>query len=206
MLELASAGSKVMQSRSVEFAKKYGVVFEVRSSFNHNPGTTVKEEVAYMEQVVVRGVAADKDQAKVIVSNIPDKPGSAAKVFRALADQSVNVDMIVQNAGRQGVANLTFTVPQADTRKAEKALEPILAELGGGQVAVHDKIAKLSVVGVGMKTHSGVAAILFEALAAAGVNIDMISTSEIKISVVVSLDRADEAVRVAHAAFGLDRV
>jgi aspartate kinase len=206
MLELASAGSKVMQSRSVEFAKKYGVVFEVRSSFNHNPGTTVKEEVAYMEQVVVRGVAADKDQAKVIVSNIPDKPGSAAKVFRALADQSVNVDMIVQNAGRQGVANLTFTVPQADTRKAEKALEPILAELGGGHVAVHDKIAKLSVVGVGMKTHSGVAAILFEALAAAGVNIDMISTSEIKISVVVSLDRADEAVRVAHAAFGLDRV
>jgi aspartate kinase len=206
MLELASAGSKVMQSRSVEFAKKYGVVFEVRSSFNHNPGTTVKEEVAYMEQVVVRGIAADKDQAKVIVSNIPDKPGSAAKVFRALADASVNVDMIVQNAGRQGVANLTFTVPQADTRKAEKALKPILAELGGGQVSVHERIAKLSVVGVGMKTHSGVAAILFEALAAAGVNIDLISTSEIKISVVVDLERADEAVRVAHAAFGLDKV
>jgi aspartate kinase len=206
MLELASAGSKVMQSRSVEFAKKYGVVFEVRSSFNHNPGTLVKEEVAYMEQVVVRGIAADKDQAKVIVSNIPDKPGSAAKVFRALADASVNVDMIVQNAGRQGVANLTFTVPQADTRKAEKALKPVLAEIGGGQVAVHERIAKLSVVGVGMKTHSGVAAILFEALAQAGVNIDLISTSEIKISVVVDLDRADEAVRVAHAAFGLDRV
>jgi aspartate kinase len=206
MLELASAGSKVMQSRSVEFAKKYGVVFEVRSSFNHNPGTTVKEEVAYMEQVVVRGIAADKDQAKVIVSNIPDKPGSAAKVFRALADASVNVDMIVQNAGRHGVANLTFTVPQADTRKAERALKPILAELGGGQVGVHEHIAKLSVVGVGMKTHSGVAAILFEALAAAGINIDLISTSEIKISVVVDLDRADEAVRVAHAAFGLDKV
>jgi aspartate kinase len=159
-----------------------------------------------MEQVVVRGIAADKDQAKVIVSNIPDKPGSAAKVFRALADASVNVDMIVQNAGRQGVANLTFTVPQADTRKAEKALKPVLAEIGGGQVAVHERIAKLSVVGVGMKTHSGVAAILFEALAQAGVNIDLISTSEIKISVVVDLDRADEAVRVAHAAFGLDRV
>ncbi len=206
MLELASAGSKVMQSRSVEFAKKYGVVFEVRSSFNHNPGTLVKEEVAYMEQVVVRGIAADKDQAKVVVSNIPDKPGSAAKVFRALADASVNVDMIVQNAGRQGVANLTFTVPQADTRKAEKSLKPVLAELGGGQVAVHERIAKLSVVGVGMKTHSGVAAILFEALAAAGVNIDLISTSEIKISVVVDLEKADEAVRVAHAAFGLDKV
>jgi aspartate kinase len=205
MLELASAGSKVMQSRSVEFAKKYGVVFEVRSSFNHNQGTLVKEEVAYMEQVVVRGIAADKDQAKVIVSNIPDKPGSAAKVFRALADASVNVDMIVQNAGRQGVANLTFTVPQADTRKAEKALKPVLIAIGGGQVAVHEHIAKLSVVGVGMKTHSGVAAILFEALAEAGVNIDLISTSEIKISVVVDLDRADEAVRVAHAAFGLDK-
>jgi aspartate kinase len=206
MLELASAGSKVMQSRSVEFAKKYGVVFEVRSSFNHNPGTLVKEEVSYMEQVVVRGIAADKDQAKLIVSNLPDKPGSAAKVFRALADASVNVDMIVQNMGRQGVANLTFTVPQADTRKAEKALKPVLAELGGGQVSVHEHIAKLSVVGVGMKTHSGVAAILFEALAGAGVNIDLISTSEIKISVVVDLDRADEAVRVAHAAFGLDKV
>jgi aspartate kinase len=205
MLELASAGSKVMQSRSVEFAKKYGVVFEVRSSFNHNQGTLVKEEVAYMEQVVVRGIAADKDQAKVIVSNIPDKPGSAAKVFRALADASVNVDMIVQNAGRQGVANLTFTVPQGDTRKAEKAIKPVLVAIGGGQVAVHEHIAKLSVVGVGMKTHSGVAAILFEALAEAGVNIDLISTSEIKISVVVDLDRADEAVRVAHAAFGLDK-
>jgi aspartate kinase len=114
--------------------------------------------------------------------------------------------MIVQNAGRQGVANLTFTVPQADTRKAEKSLAPVLAAMGGGQVSVHERIAKLSVVGVGMKTHSGVAAILFEALAAAGVNIDLISTSEIKISVVVELERADEAVRVAHAAFGLDKV
>jgi len=206
MLELASAGSKVMQSRSVEFAKKYGVVFEVRSSFNHNPGTLVKEEVAYMEQVVVRGIAADKDQVKVVISGLPDKPGCAAKVFRALADASVNVDMIIQNTGHKGVANLTFTVPQADTRKAEKALKPVLLAVGGGQVTVHEHIAKLSVVGVGMKTHSGVAAILFEALAEAGVNIDLISTSEIKISVVVDLDRADEAVRVAHAAFGLDKV
>jgi aspartate kinase len=206
MLELASAGSKVMQSRSVEFAKKYGVVFEVRSSFNHNPGTVVKEEVAYMEQVVVRGIAADKDQAKVIVSNILDKPGSAAKVFRGLADANVNVDMIVQNVGRHGIAHLTFTVPQADTTRAVKALEPVLDEIGGGQVAVHEHIAKLSVVGVGMKMHSGVAATLFQALADAGINIDLISTSEIKISVVVDLDRADEAVRVAHAAFGLDKV
>jgi aspartate kinase len=205
MLELASSGSKVMQSRSVEFAKKYGVVFEVRSSFNHNPGTIVKEEVAYMEKVVVRGIAADKDQAKVIVSNILDKPGSAAKVFRALADANVIVDMIVQNVGRHGIANLTFTVPQADTVRAVKALEPVLDEIGGGQVAVHEHIAKLSVVGVGMKTHSGVAATLFQALADVGINIDLISTSEIKISVVVDLDRADEAVRAAHSAFGLDK-
>jgi aspartate kinase len=205
MLELASSGSKVMQTRSVEFAKKYNVVFEVRSSFNHNPGTIVKEEVAYMEKVVVRGVAVDKDQAKVIVSNIRDKPGSAAKVFRALADANVNVDMIVQNVGRQGVANLTFTVPQTDTAKAVRALEPVLTSIGGGQVAVHEHIAKLSVVGVGMKTHSGVAATLFQALADANINIELISTSEIKISIILDQDRADEAARVAHTAFQLDK-
>jgi aspartate kinase len=205
MLELASSGSKVMQSRSVEFAKKYGVVFEVRSSFNSNPGTIVKEEVAYMEKVVVRGVAVDKDQAKVIVSNIRDQPGSAAKVFRALADASVLVDMIVQNVGRQGVANLTFTVPQTDTHKAVQALEPVLAAVGG-EVAVDDRIAKLSVVGVGMRTHSGVAATLFQALADARINIELITTSEIKISVAVAQDRVDEAARLAHAAFGLEKM
>ncbi len=206
MLELASAGSKVMQSRSVEFASKYGVVFEVRSSFNHNPGTIVKAEVASMESVVVRGVAVDKDQAKVIVSNILDKPGSAAKVFRALADAHIIVDMIVQNVGRNGIANLTFTVPQGDSTKAVRALENVLDEVGGGQVAIHPQIAKLSVVGVGMKTHSGVAATLFQALADANVNIELITTSEIKISVVIDQDRADEAARVAHAAFKLDQV
>ncbi|MBE7539327.1 MAG: aspartate kinase [Opitutaceae bacterium] len=205
MLELASSGSKVMQSRSVEFAKKYGVVFEVRSSFNHNPGTIVKEEVAYMERVVVRGVAVDKDQAKVVVSNILDKPGSAARVFRALSDASVLVDMIVQNIGRQGVANLTFTVPRTDTQKAQRALEPILASIGGGTVTILDNIAKLSVVGVGMRTHSGVAATLFQSLADAGINIELISTSEIKISVVIDQSRADDAARVAHTAFGLDK-
>ncbi len=203
MLELASSGSKVMQSRSVEFAKKYGVVFEVRSSFNQNPGTIVKEEVTYMEKVAVRGVAVDKDQAKVIVSNLPDKPGSAAKVFRALADASVIVDMIVQNEGRNGVANLTFTVPLTDTARAQKALEPVVTALGGGEVTVHEGIAKLSVVGVGMKTHSGVAATLFQVLADKNINIELISTSEIKISVVIAVTQADEAARVAHAAFGL---
>jgi aspartate kinase len=206
MLELASSGSKVMQSRSVEFAKKYGVVFEVRSSFNHNPGTIVKEEVAYMEKVVVRGVAVDKDQAKVIVSNIVDKPGSAARVFRALADANVLVDMIVQNVPRHGVANLTFTVPQGDSHRAQKVLEPVLAEIGGGAVAIHEHIAKLSVVGVGMKTHSGVAATLFQALADVGINIELITTSEIKISIVIDLDRADEAARVTHEAFQLSQL
>ena len=205
LLELASSGSKVMQSRSVEFAKKYDVVFEVRSSFNHNPGTIVKEEVVYMEQVVVRGVAVDKDQAKVIVSNIPDKPGSAAKVFRALAEANVIVDMIVQNIGHHGIANLTFTVPQGDSHRAQKALEPVFTELGGGEVAIHDQIAKLSVVGVGMKTHSGVAATLFQTLADQGVNIELISTSEIKISVVIAAARADDAARAAHASFGLEK-
>lgn len=206
MLELASSGSKVMQSRSVEFAKKYNVVFEVRSSFNHNPGTIVKEEVTYMEQVVVRGVAVDKDQAKVIVSNIPDKPGSAAAVFRALADANIIVDMIVQNIGRNGIANLTFTVPQGDSHRAKQTLDPVFKELGGGEVEILDQIAKLSVVGVGMKTHCGVAATLFQTLAARGINIELISTSEIKISVVINAARADEAARAAHAAFDLDKL
>ena len=205
MLELASSGSKVMQSRSVEFAARYQVVFEVRSSFNHNPGTIVKQEVAYMEQVVVRGVAVDKDQAKVVISAIPDKPGTAGAVFRALADANIIVDMIVQNVGRHGVANLTFTVPQGDSLKAKQTLEPVFKELGGGEVSVDKRVAKLSVVGVGMKTHSGVAATLFQTLAAQGVNIDLISTSEIKISVVIDLEQADVAARAVHTAFGLER-
>lgn len=204
MLELASSGSKVMQSRSVEFAHKHNVVFEVRSSFNFNRGTIVKEEVPQMEKVVVRGVAVDRDQAKVIVSNIKDEPGSAAKVFQVMADAGIVVDMIVQNVGRNGVANLTFTVPLGDTLRAQQSLEPFLAELGGGQVEVQEHIAKLSVVGVGMKTHSGVAANLFRALADVGVNIDLITTSEIKISVVVDQDKVDDAARAVHTAFGLD--
>jgi len=204
MLELASSGSKVMQSRSVEFAKKYDVVFEVRSSFNHNPGTIVKEEVASMEKVVVRGVAVDKNQAKVMVTNLTDKPGTAARVFKALADANIVVDMIVQNAGRNGVANLTFTAPANEVAKATKALDPVVKELGG-TITAQDQFAKLSVVGVGMKTHSGVAATLFQSLAATGVNIDLISTSEIKITVAIEQAKADEAARAVHTAFGLDR-
>ncbi len=205
MLELASQGSKVMQSRSVEFAKKYGVVFEVRSSFNHNPGTIVKEEVAYMEKVVVRGVAVDKDQAKVVISNLPDKPGTAAAVLRALADANINVDMIVQNVGHHGVASLTFTVPKDDAHQAVKILPAIFRKVGGGEVAAYDNIAKLSVVGVGMRTHAGVAAQMFEALAEKGVNIELITTSEIKITLAIARDRADDAQRAVHAAFGLGK-
>ncbi len=203
MLELASLGSKVMQARSVEFAKKYRVVFEVRSSFNDNPGTIVKEEVASMEDVVVRGVAVDRNQAKVIVSNLLDRPGSAAQVFQALARAGVNVDMIIQNVGRNGVANLTFTVGKDETDRARKAVEGALAGIGGGEVSVQEGIAKLSVVGVGMRTHSGVAATLFSTLASVGANIQLISTSEIKISVVVDQGAVEAAARAVHAAFKL---
>jgi len=205
MLELASLGSKVMQSRSVEFAKKYGVVFEVRSSFNHNPGTIVKEEVAYMEKVVVRGVAVDKDQAKVVISGLPDKPASAATIFTALADASINVDMIVQNVAHTGGVDLTFTVQRDDAPGAVKVLPAVLKKLGGGSIKAFDNIAKLSVVGVGMRTHAGVAAALFTALGDKGINIQLIGTSEIKITLAVDRSKADEAVRAAHEAFGLSK-
>lgn len=203
MLELASMGSKVMQARSVEFAKKYNVVFEVRSSFEDKPGTIVKEEAPSMEQVVVRGVAVDRSQAKVMISNIVDKPGTAAQVFQALAAAGVVVDMIVQNVGRNGVANLTFTVPHDDADRARSTVVALLEKLEGGDVSVFDQVAKISVVGVGMRTHSGVAATLFSTLAEIGANIQLISTSEIKISVVIDLDKADEAARAIHEAFQL---
>ena len=204
MLELASLGTKVMQARSVEFSNKFNVPFEVRSSFKNKPGTIVKEEVSSMEDVVVRGVALDKNQAKVMVANIPDKPGTAARVFRSLSEANVVVDMIVQNIGRNGVANLTFTVPRDDTHRASQAVEEVLQELGGGEVTLVGDIAKLSVVGVGMRTHSGVASQLFSALSDAEVNIQLISTSEIKISVVINENESDHATRVVHSAFGLD--
>jgi aspartate kinase len=194
-----------MQSRSVEFAKKYGVVFEVRSSFNHNPGTIVKEEVASMEKVIVRGVAVDKDQAKVVITGLPDKPSAAATVFNALAEANVNVDMIVQNAAHAGAADITFTVQRDETQNAVRTLQPVLKKLGGGDVKAFDNIAKLSVVGVGMRTHAGVAAALFTALGDKGINIQLIGTSEIKITLAVDRAKADEAVRAAHEAFGLSK-
>lgn len=204
MLELASMGSKVMQSRAVEFANKHQVVFEVRSSYNNNPGTIVKAETT-LEDVVVRGVACDKNQTKVVVGELPDQPGAAAKVFQTLADHKVNVDMIVQNIGRDGIANLTFTVSSDEAYKAEVAVKAALKALGRGKVDLADRVAKVSVVGIGMRSNSGVAAQMFTALAENGVNIQLISTSEIKISVAIDLEKADQAVRVIHSAFGLDR-
>lgn len=203
MLELASSGSKVMQTRAVMFAQKFNVPFEVRSSFNSNPGTIVKDQVSGMEDVPVNGVAIDKNQIKIVLSEIPDRPGIAAQVFRALAGDGVIVDMIVQNVGREGRANISFTVTREDAYRAEKAAKAALAEIGGGRLSANDEIAKVSVVGVGMRSHSGVASVLFDALAEKGINIQMISTSEIKISVAIDLAQADDAVRAAHEAFDL---
>ncbi|HZT23363.1 MAG TPA: aspartate kinase [Verrucomicrobiae bacterium] len=205
MLELASLGAKVMQSRSVEFAKKFGVVFEVRSSLNDNPGTLVKEETKSMEGIVVRGVALDENQAKVTLVGVPDKPGVAAKIFKALGEAAVNVDMIVQNVshpgGGVGATDISFTVEKADLLKAQKVIEGLKKELGLRDVIATEKIAKLSIVGVGMKSHTGVAGKLFDTLAKEGINIDMISTSEIKVSVVIDLARGRQAMKAVHAAF-----
>ena len=203
MLELASSGSKVMQNRAVEFAQKFNVVFEVRSSFNNNPGTIVKEEVPSMEDVVVSGVALDVNQAKVTVLQIPDRPGSAAKLFQALGAAGVSVDMIVQNIGRDGLANMTFTVPRDDVQRAEAAVIACFPEVEADQLFEASDIAKVSVVGVGMRSHSGVAAKLFAALAEGGVNIELVSTSEIKISVGIDPKDAVAASRLVHDAFGL---
>ncbi|MEW6159895.1 MAG: aspartate kinase [Verrucomicrobiota bacterium] len=204
MLELASAGAKVMQSRSVEFAKKFGVVFEVRSSLNENPGTIVKEETASMEAVVIRGVSLDKNQAKVTLVAVPDKPGVAAGIFNALAGAAINVDMIVQNVSHGAgtpATDLSFTVDKADLLKATRVIDSLKAEVGYKEVIADEKIGKLSIVGVGMRSHSGVAAKMFETLAREGVNIEMISTSEIKISVVIDITRGEQAMRAVHEAF-----
>ncbi|NRA26360.1 MAG: aspartate kinase [Opitutales bacterium] len=202
LLEMASSGTKVMQSRAVEFAQKFQVPFEVRSSFNNNPGTIVKQEIASMEDVVVSGVAIDKKQAKITVAHLPDRAGTAATLFQSIAAEGIIVDMIVQNVGRGGLANMTFTVPQEDVYRAEKAVKATFSDAPELEFSASD-IAKISVVGIGMKSHSGVAATFFDALANAGISIQLISTSEIKISVGIALDRADEAVRAAHEAFKL---
>ncbi|HUC85604.1 MAG TPA: aspartate kinase [Candidatus Acidoferrales bacterium] len=204
MLELAGLGAKVMQSRSVEFAKKFGVVFEVRSSLNDNPGTIVKEETKNMEGVVVRGVALDKNQAKVTLVGVPDTPGVAARIFKALGDAAVNVDMIIQNISHgdgRPATDISFTADKPDLLKAQKVIESLKQDVAYRAVITKEKIGKLSIVGVGMKSHTGVAGKLFETLANEGINIDMISTSEIKISVVIDLAKGEQAVKAVHAAF-----
>ncbi|MEK7196055.1 MAG: aspartate kinase [Nitrospirota bacterium] len=204
MLELASLGAKVLQTRSVEFAMKYNVPTVVRSSFNDNPGTLVVKEDKDMEDVVVAGVAYDKNQVKLTILSVPDKPGIAARIFNAIANANVVVDMIVQNVSSDGkAADISFTVPKTDSKKALKITEEIAKELGAKSVALRDDIAKISVVGVGMRTHSGVAAKMFETLSKHGVNILMISTSEIKVSCVIDSKYTELAVRVLHDVFGL---
>ncbi|MDH5768920.1 MAG: aspartate kinase [Nitrospirota bacterium] len=204
MLELASLGAKVLQTRSVEFAKKYDVPVSVRSSFNDNPGTLVVKEDKEMEQVAVSGVAYDKNQAKIVVIAVHDRPGIAAKLFNAIADANIVVDMIVQNVSSDGKAtDISFTVPKTDSKKALKITEGIVAQLGAKGVDLREDIAKVSIVGVGMRTHSGVAAKMFETLAKHGINILMISTSEIKVSCVIDSKFTELAVRVLHDAFEL---
>ncbi len=204
MLELASLGAKVLQTRSVEFAMKYSVPVVVRSSFNDNPGTLVTKEDKDMEEVVVSGVAYDKNQAKITVVGVPDKPGIAAQLFKGIAENNIVVDMIVQNVSSDGkAADISFTVPKTESKKAMKLTQDLADMLGAKGVAMRDDIAKISVVGVGMRTHSGVAAQMFSTLATHGVNILMISTSEIKVSCVINAKYTELAVRVLHDAFGL---
>ena len=204
LLEMASSGSKVMQSRSVEFAKKFGVVFEVRSSLNNNPGTLVKEETMSMESIVIRGVSLERAQAKVTISGVKDVPGTASRIFGAVGQANLLVDMIVQNVSKTGITDISFTVHKDDVTKAEAALRPVMPDLGEGvTLEATDGIAKLSVVGIGMRSHSGVAAEMFKALSDAGINIEMISTSEIKVTVTVAEDDIDRAANVVHEAFGL---
>ncbi len=205
MLEMASSGSKVMQSRSVEFAKKFGVVFEVRSSFNNNPGTTVREETMSMENVVVRGVSIEKNQAKVTIRQVPDRPGTAAKIFSALAGANVIIDMIVQSETQGDTNDISFTLNKDELPRTQAALASVVAELGAKEISTVEGIAKLSIVGIGMRSHSGVAAKLFEALSAGGINIQLISTSEIKTAVIIDETKIVDAANLAHEAFGLSQ-
>ena len=205
MLEMASSGSKVMQSRSVEFAKKFGVVFEVRSSLNDNPGTLVLEEHPNMENVVIRGVSIERAQARVTVTGIPDEPGMSGKILGVLADAEINIDMIISNIAHDGYARHSFTMHGSDLGKAQAALKPLLAELPQSKIETEAGIAKLSAVGIGMRSHCGVAATMFRALGKAGINIGMISTSEIKIAVTVDETRIEDAARAVHDAFELDK-
>jgi aspartate kinase len=205
MLELASAGAKVLQHRSVELAKIFGVPLYVRSSFNNEKGTLVTKEDKEMEKEVVSGVTYDKDQAKVTIVHVPDRPGIAARLFTPLTDQNIVVDMIIQNASIEGFTDLTFTVSKKDSKTVQSLLVGVADDLGADRVDFDENIAKISLVGVGMKSHAGVASRMFAALASEGINILMISTSEIKISCAIESKYTELAVRVLHDAFALDR-
>ena len=207
MLEMASSGSKVMQARSVEFAKKFGVVFEVRNSMNNNPGTIVQEENSAMESLVVRGVSIERNQARVTVSGITAPVAYTALILTALSEAEINVDMIVANTAHDGQARQSFTMNMNDLGAAQAALKSVLPKLGEtARLETEAGLAKLSVVGVGMRSHTGVAATMFQALADAGIATGMIATSEIRISTTVEAGDIEQAARVVHSAFHLDQV
>jgi aspartate kinase len=203
LLEMAGAGSKVMQSRAVEFAKKFGVGFEVRSSLKDEAGTRAREATPSMEDVVVRGVSLERDQAKVTIRGVRDRPGCAGQIFSAISAANLSIDMIVQNASSTGTTDLSFTLHQDDFAFVEKMLKPLVPEIGASAMTATTGVAKLSVVGIGMRSHAGVASKLFACLGEAGVNIQLISTSEIKIAVVIDERELERAARAVHVAFGL---
>jgi aspartate kinase len=205
MLEMASLGAKVLQARSVEFAKKYGVAVHVRSTFKPDPGTIVTKEETAMEEVVVTGITHDRGQAKISLLRVPDRPGIAAQVFGAVAARNIVVDMIVQNISRDGNTDISFTLPRGDHARAQAVLEEVARAIGAAGVVHDQRVAKVSIVGVGMRSHSGVAARMFDALSKEGINIQMISTSEIAVSCVIEDKYAELAVRALHDTFELGR-
>jgi aspartate kinase len=204
MMEMAATGGRVLMLRSVEFARRHGVPLQVRSSFTWEPGTWVVEEDPTMEEAIVTAITDDTSEAKITVDGVPDRPGVAAQLFRALADGGINVDMIVQNTGTNGLTAISFTVPSTDLEKAQSVCESVKNEIGAASVTTDDAIGRVSIIGAGMKSSPGVTAQMFETLSANGINIEMISTSSIRISCVVRADRVGEACRVLHTAFGLD--
>src|SRR5438874_4387522 len=206
MLEMAGAGSKVVQSRAVEFAKKFGVEFEVRSSFKTSTGTIAREASPSMEDVVIRGISLDRHQAKLTIAGVRDAPGMAGRVFSNIAAAHIIVDMIVQNASIAGTTDISFTIHEDELENARKILMPVVGELGGHRLNTTSGVAKLSVVGIGMRSHSGVAARMFECLGQNSINIQLVSTSEIKIAVIVDEKDAERAAQLIHAEFGLGRL
>src|SRR5436309_15436927 len=206
LLEMAGGGAKVMQSRAVEFAKKFGVEFEVRSSFKKRSGTTTREEAPSMEDVVVRGISLDRRQAKLSIAGVRDEPGIAGRIFSNIAAAHIIVDMIVQNASIAGTTDISFTIHEDELENARKILMPVVGELGGHRLNTTSVVAKLSVVGIGMRSHSGVAARMFECLGQNSINIQLVSTSEIKIAVIVDEKDAERAAQLIHAEFGLGRL